>query len=146
MRNINAVLRTFLKCGRHLTAQYLLLNRWRTEATLLSAGHPGPVYVPVRGEPRIIEGRGDILGAFEKVVLDPLRMKVEEGDRFYMYTDGLVESGGPGRRKQGQQALLASCEARREQPPEEALDGIMSDLAVGAESASDDVVVLVLEV
>jgi len=93
MRMVNEVLMDVLPHGKYLTATYLNLNRRENIARLVCMGHPPVVYHPVGGSPQIIEARGDILGVFHDVLYTEERVNVTPGDRFYMYSDGLIENG-----------------------------------------------------
>lgn len=93
LKSLNGVLRHVLTQGQFLTACYAMLNVARTTMTFLLCGHPPPICVPADGGvPRLIETQGDILGVFDSISLSATCMKARPGDRYYLYTDGLVES------------------------------------------------------
>ncbi|WP_245587785.1 PP2C family protein-serine/threonine phosphatase [Desulfovibrio inopinatus] len=148
LRTMNAVLLHLLRDGKHLTGCYVCLNRNMSQLTLAGAGHPPPVYVP-RGEtPIMLEAKGDILGVFESVQFDTLTLRVNSGDRLYLYTDGLVErQTGPDRgRTQGDVKLMALAEEVSSMTLEKALDHIMMHMFPENTSPDDDVVLLGIEI
>lgn len=89
---INDVLVEILPGGKYLTACYLHLNRATMVASIISAGHPPVVCMPKGGAPYPMEAEGDILGMFSDARFGLTRMAVSKGDRFFIYSDGLVES------------------------------------------------------
>ena len=92
MRMVNQVLLDVLPSGKYLTATYLNLNRKKGEAKLVCMGHPPVVYQAVGKPPIAIESEGDVLGIFNDVLYSEITVKVSRGDRFYMYSDGLIEN------------------------------------------------------
>lgn len=143
---INDVLKEILPEGKYLTACYARLNRRTNQMTIINAGHPPAVYVPAGGEARLIEMEGDILGVFSEVIFGRRNLEVSPGDRFYLYSDGLIESA---RDKvmwsEGTDALIEVCSRVRDIPIDKAPDEIVG-LMSGDVEAEDDVVVLGIEV
>ncbi|MFO7885010.1 MAG: fused response regulator/phosphatase [Desulfobacteraceae bacterium] len=92
MKMINDVLSEILPAGKYLTASYVHLNRNTGKLILVNAGHPPVVYVPCKGEAELLKNDGDVLGMFKDAQFGLTQKKVHPGDRFYLYTDGLVES------------------------------------------------------
>ncbi|MBF0390057.1 MAG: fused response regulator/phosphatase [Desulfamplus sp.] len=92
MKMINDVLVEILPDGKYLTSGYALLNRQTLKLTVINAGHPPVVHVPVNGEPTLLLADGDVLGMFKDAQFGITRVDVSPGDRFFLYSDGLVES------------------------------------------------------
>ncbi|MCF6248547.1 MAG: fused response regulator/phosphatase [Desulfobacula sp.] len=92
MKMINDVLAEILPDGKYLTACYMHLNRTTKKMTIINAGHPPVVCMPVDGDPYLIKTRGDILGMFKDAQFGIKTINVSKGDRFLIYSDGLVES------------------------------------------------------
>jgi len=88
---INGVLLQVLPSDKYLTGCYPNLNRKRNLATVVDMGHPPVLYQPVDGPARLLFGGGDILGAFRCVTFPVETLMVGKGDRFVLYSDGLVE-------------------------------------------------------
>ncbi|MFC1533185.1 SpoIIE family protein phosphatase [Thermodesulfobacteriota bacterium] len=65
--------------------------------SIVNSGHPPVVYLPKKGEARFIEIKGDVMGIFRDVFFETQDIVVNEGDRFFLYSDGLIER--PGERK-----------------------------------------------
>jgi serine phosphatase RsbU (regulator of sigma subunit) len=77
----------------HASAIYMFMNFQTKKIFLGNAGHPYPIYCDKGGEFVELNTEGSILG-FQ--ITDPIVTELEihfnEGDRFVLYTDGLVES------------------------------------------------------
>jgi sigma-B regulation protein RsbU (phosphoserine phosphatase) len=144
---INDVLADVLPTGKYLTACYARLNRKAKQLTIVSCGHPPAVFVPKGGEPRLIEMEGDILGMFTDVVFGKEQLKVKKGDRFYLYSDGLVES--PDQKivwSEGLEIMLQTCDNARDVNIQDAPSKIMGEIFEDTSNLDDDVVLLAIEV
>ncbi len=94
MQIINDVLVNVLPSSKYLTANYIRLNRRSNMLNLICAAHPPVLYQPLAGEPRLLEASGDVLGMFRGAVFGELEMAVAPGDRFFIFSDGLLECRG----------------------------------------------------
>lgn len=92
MKMINDVLVEIMPDGKYLTACYARLNRLTKTLTIINAGHPPVVHIPLKGEPALLGADGDVLGMFRDAQFGITRISVSPGDRFFIYSDGLVES------------------------------------------------------
>jgi serine phosphatase RsbU (regulator of sigma subunit) len=79
--------------GQYVTAAYLYLDRESGLMRYSAAGHP-PLLRGRRDEPRPreIEENGLPLGMMEVAEYRQLEQPLADGDRFLLYTDGLVEA------------------------------------------------------
>jgi len=111
MKVINSVLVGLMDNGDHLTACYGHLNRILMKLTIISAGHPPAIFLS-EGKSECLRTSGDILGAFDAVLFEPIYKTVNKGDRFFLYTDGLFERFGDQKRgrRQGINELMAAVE------------------------------------
>ena len=78
--------------GQYVTAAYLFLDR---EAGLFrygAAGHPPLLYWPRGSDPREVEENGLPLGLMDIAQYGQVEHPLQAGDRFLLYTDGLVEA------------------------------------------------------
>ena len=147
MKLINDVLVEILPEGKYLTAAYAHLNRKTLKLTLVNAGHPPAVYVPVDGPARLIRMDGDILGIFRDVIFEARTLSVKPGDRIYLYSDGLVESGlDRSVWPQAAERMISACEAVRRQPIQAAPLRIRNILLPPVVPVEDDIVILSIEI
>ena len=83
-----------LATGQYFTIIYGLFDVITGEFQYVSAGHPGLAYVPATGPPRIIDVPGFPIG----LAADPYEsrsLRLEPGDRLYLYSDGVTEAMSP---------------------------------------------------
>ena len=148
MQVINRVFTSLMKNGEHLTGAYARLDRGESELTVVNAGHLPVLLVSRDGEIRALAAEGDILGVFEDVLFEPLCVPVLPGDRFFLFTDGLLEVFGddPRGREEGIDALMACCAETRELPIGKAVDEIVSLIFPDRGRMQDDVLLLGVEV
>lgn len=147
MRMINDVLVEILPDGIYLTACYANLNRNKNLLSIVNAGHPPVVYQPKGGESRSVDVAGDVLGIFNEVCYAHENIEVDTGDRFFLYTDGLVER--PADRRLWATCLpelLAACDKLKDVPVHESASKLLKELTNGGRVPEDDIVVLGVEV
>ena len=78
--------------GMYFTMAYGVLELSTLEFRFVSAGHDPVVHVPRAGEPQMIEGDGMPIGWIEDVEYDDHVIKLQPGDRLYLYSDGVPEA------------------------------------------------------
>jgi len=148
MRMINNVLMEILSDGKFMTACYALLNRKSNRMTLVNAGHPPAIYHPKDGEPVPIRIAGDILGAFKEVCFGVQEIRVSPGDRFFLYSDGLIETGS--NRKSAWTHNLKNlqkvCARLKDIPFRECSETLVQWMLKHESAPDDDIVVLGVEV
>ena len=148
MQVVNEVFTRLMKDGEHLTACFAQLDRRRARLTVVSAGHPPVLYLPAGGGVKVLESAGDILGAFERVSFEPAVEPVRRGERFFLYTDGLIERFGERARsrEEGLQELMEGCRRTRALPIGEAVREIAASLFPDREALQDDVLILGVQI
>lgn len=147
MKLINDVLVAILPAGKYLTACYLHLNRATKKMTMVNAGHPPVVFLPRREDPYLIATEGDVLGIFKDAQFGIRSCTVSKGDRFFIYSDGLVESAENRTTwVSGAVGLLPVCRQLAKVPYEKVPTELIHHLFGNDFSAEDDIVVLCLEV
>ncbi len=147
MKDINSVLTSIMKEGQHLTGCYAYLNRNRSKLTVVSAGHPPVIFIDEKGSARLLESSGDILGAFQTVVFEPVNMWVAAGSRFFLYTDGLIEASKEAgkNRAQGLERLVEICVSTLNLSIEQAAAEIINCFLPPGHVHEDDLVILGVE-
>ncbi|MBN1850803.1 MAG: SpoIIE family protein phosphatase [Deltaproteobacteria bacterium] len=147
MRMINHVLEEILQEGKYLTACYARLNRKSETMSLINCGHPPAVYIPKNGDVELIKLMGDVLGAFHDVFFEVKDIHVRRGDRFFLYSDGLIER--PGDKNvwtKGLEDLSNACRDLRDMPVVDAVACLRDVMHQKTKVFEDDIVVLGIEV
>ena len=148
MRIINTILLSLFSGGQHLTAVYVTLNKRTMSLSISSAAHLPLLYLPRTGEPRWIEAAGDVMGAFEDAIFVKQELKVASGDRFFLLTDGLIESftGKTLSRTAGLDTFEKTAQETREQPLQEATEEIVKRFFSHDRQPEDDILVLGVDI
>lgn len=144
---VNKVLPSVLCQDQFVCISWIRLNRATGKAVVLNAGQPPVIYIPVNSPVQKLEISGDIVGIFENVIFEQKTMLVEKGDRFLLYSDGLIETKGK-KQNNGEETvslLMNICEEKRTQKPSELIQTLISRLFTQQEP-EDDLVVLAVEV
>lgn len=88
------------------------------------------------------------MGAFETVSLGHRELEVAHGDRFLLFSDGLLEfqQGQVRTQTQGITGLLDTCEAVRSRTLPEMVRGVVDHLVPALGDVRDDLLLLGVEV
>jgi sigma-B regulation protein RsbU (phosphoserine phosphatase) len=146
MRGVDAVMGQILGEEQYLTACYARLNRQTRQLTVIGAGHPPLILVSRAGVAQIVELESDPLGAFGTAILRRLDVRVSSGDRFFMYSDGLIESAPGGSRREGLELLVEACVRHRACPLGEAAAAIVRELRPEGQTIEDDLLLMAADV
>ncbi|MCP3871870.1 MAG: fused response regulator/phosphatase [Desulfobacteraceae bacterium] len=144
---INDVLVEILPEGKYLTACYMHINRTTKKLTIINSGHPPVVCMPKKGDPYLIKMDGDVLGMFKDAHFGVQSFDVEEGDKFFVYSDGLVESAeNKVTWASGADSLLPTYKKVAKVPYDKAPTELVKQLFGEDSLLEDDIVVLCVEV
>ena len=113
---------------------------------MISAGHPPLIVVSASGKAQVLEMESNPLGVFNSLTLQRKDLWLLPGDRFYLYTDGLIESSPGGGRKEGVEQLVEACVRNHLLPLPDSASRIAAELRPGERSAEDDLLLLAVEV
>jgi phosphoserine phosphatase RsbU/P len=142
-------------CGKFeehfVTAAYLLIDIDRHILRYAGAGHP-PLLFSSRsnGEVRTIEHNGLILGMFPEAAYSSIEITLQSGDRYVLYTDGLIESTNAA----GEEYAIARCtqflRSHSRLPAAVFADELLSEIARWSDRSSgraqeDDMTLLVID-
>jgi sigma-B regulation protein RsbU (phosphoserine phosphatase) len=135
-------------CGntqdQFVTAAYLHLDSQSRELRYSAAGHP-PMLLLRDGKVLEIIENGLILAAFDSATFANAVHPLEPGDRFLLYTDGLVDAANARGDFFGQDALSAVLRQTAELAPSAASDRIISAVLQWSASQDDDLTVLICD-
>ena len=143
LSSINNALRRILPGDVFFTLLYARLNRNSGTIYCANAGNPPAILCRKGRLPEIIEQDGDVIGAFPDPVFGIAEMRVDPGDRFLLYSDGLVEMGPD--RQAGIRKLVAKCAEFGNEPLAGMLESIRASLADNQE-IRDDILLMGVQV
>jgi sigma-B regulation protein RsbU (phosphoserine phosphatase) len=142
---LNGMLAKTVLEDNYLTAFALRINRRAGKAVYLAAGHPPAIYIPKTGPVRMVACENPFIGMILESEYHSESMDVYPGDRFVLYTDGLVELGEDKKSwVDSHGRLLEAVQDLRHLALDELPTALVRKL--GAENPEDDVAVLVVEV
>jgi sigma-B regulation protein RsbU (phosphoserine phosphatase) len=139
-------MRQMLGPEQYLTACLARVNRRSKRLTVVNAGHVPLILVRATGAVETVEMDSDPLGMFSSAVLQRKDLALAAGDRFFLYTDGLVEDTPGGQRRTGIERLARACKLHHQAPIGEAAELIAHTAQSGLPAAQDDLLLLAIEV
>lgn len=145
MAYLNGILSKTILEDNYLTAFALRINRRAGKAVFTAAGHPPALYLPKDGPISLAECENPFIGMLEESSYTSVSMDVHEGDRFILYTDGLVElhlESAPD--TDLNKHLIEVVGGFRNLPLHDLPAALVH--AMGADNPEDDVAVMVVEV
>jgi len=81
----------FDRFDKFFTIVYLLINIRTGEISYSCAGHPAPLLVRKNGESEWLATGGGLIGLLDTGPYEEAEIKLEKGDRLFLYSDGLPE-------------------------------------------------------
>jgi sigma-B regulation protein RsbU (phosphoserine phosphatase) len=129
------------------TMVYGILNTATGEFRYVSAGHPGPVHLPLGSDPLLLEGKGSPIGLADDAY-EERSVCLAPGDRLYLYSDGVPEAMDPSAKQFGNSRLLEAIGRRGSKTLKESVDHLLGEVARwhGPENLEDDISILAAEV
>lgn len=124
------------------TAVCVVLPDGDGPAEIISAGHPLPVLLRDGGA-REVGAFGPMLGAYGDERWKPMPVDVRPGDVLVLYSDGVLDTVGPGGRFEAGRLQRALAGAHGAQDAVGRLDRALSEFQVGDQE--DDIAVLAVE-
>jgi len=128
---------------------YGMIDLRTLEWRFVCAGHPAPIHVGRGGaSPRLIAAHERLpIGIGDRTYPEHL-MKLEPGDRLFIYTDGISEAMSPSKEPFGTQRMLDSLAGSHAQPLEESLASLWNDVERwrATSSGQDDASVVAVEI
>ncbi|MBP7281108.1 MAG: serine/threonine-protein phosphatase [Leptospiraceae bacterium] len=136
--------------SHHATALYIFIN-FQTQTFLLgNAGHPYFIYAKKGEEFQEIETFGTLLGfGLHDPVAETKEFKYESGDRFFIYTDGLIENMNEKQELLESSGLLKILNQNRKIADLKMLkEKVISDISIfsGKSEFNDDAMFLAFEI
>jgi sigma-B regulation protein RsbU (phosphoserine phosphatase) len=145
LRGVDSVMRQMLGEGQYLTACYAQLNRNAGRLSVINAGHPPLILASASGKTLTVELDSEPLGVFSSTVLRRKDLQMTRGDRFFLYTDGLIESSPGGERISGLARLVDACQRHLGAPVLDSPSLIAHTLWPDGDAVQDDLLLLAVD-
>ncbi len=124
LRAVNAQFHESTSPESFATAFYADLDEASQELSYINCGHPPALLRKRSGEVKMLESSALVLGAFPFWTAETGRVKLEEGDRLLVYSDGAVEAQSSRGEEFGEDRLLELFQKTSHLNPQEALPEI----------------------
>ena len=133
--------------GRFVTMVYGVLDLSMRRFDYVTAGHPGPLVLPPKGEPLLHVADGVPIGVDATADYKPQSVRLNAGDRLFLFSDGVVEAVNPQGEAFSTQRLMDSLSKDRELPLETCINNLVSATERWSEPdrPDDDVSILAIE-
>jgi sigma-B regulation protein RsbU (phosphoserine phosphatase) len=138
---------------RIVTGVFIRINPEEMTGEVVSAGHPPLIRLrKSSSEPFAFKLNGDVLGVHESVQFEKRRFKLKPGDRYFVYTDGLINAnridGSTGKKYKLSQSGLERLIRKNNKPSLVQSLGVVWDeiLAFCRHKPSDDMLLLGFEI
>src|ERR1700733_12005798 len=121
-------------CGKFqhnfVTAAYVYVDLEKNIMKYGGAGHPPLLQSgePTGNDSELLEN-GLVMGQFEEATYDSLQVPIEAGDRFVLYTDGILETSNPAQEEFGTGRFMQFMETNNRLPAGPFADALLLELA-----------------
>jgi serine phosphatase RsbU (regulator of sigma subunit) len=148
LKFLNVTLAGLVERKMFITAAYLLLEPARRSARIATAGHPPLLHIDGRGTVDELRTPSLALGMDRNCSFTELDVPCARGDRFLLYTDGVVESASGSGEQFGQSRLKDLLTRGGDVPPVQTCEAIVRETEVfrGKKGAVDDLTVVAVRV
>ena len=103
----------FERFEEFFTLIYLLIDEASGIVRYCSAGHPAPILIRSSGQVQRLTAGGTIIGLGNLIDFKEGEIRMEAGDRLFLYTDGVTEHGMSTGEAFGEQRLLDCLQTHR---------------------------------
>ncbi len=128
------------------TMIYGILDSTTGKFRYVSAGQPGPVHLPYRADPVLMNSPGFPIGLTNEVYSER-SVCLEAGDRLYLYSDGVTEAMDQAGNLFGHARLLETIAQTRSLPLQENVENLIAAIQrwSGSGKSIDDISILAVE-
>lgn len=130
--------------GQYVTAACVHFDAQARVLRYAAAGHPAMLMLR-NGQVSEVAENGLLLAATQFATYSEITLSLQPGDRFLLYTDGLVEARNTHGRLLGEEALSAAFLSTAALAPYQAADHLIATAQQWAKSQDDDLTVLVCD-
>lgn len=133
--------------NRYFTISYIILDIQNQTFSYSCAGHPPAILLSKNNGLQLLERGGTIIGLNGTIPFEEGEEKLNPGDKFILYTDGVTEMKNINNELYGSERLYALLEKNKDKPVAEIVKIIQDSLNTFAETAlpQDDISVMCFE-
>lgn len=149
LANLNASLTRESTSGLFVTLVYAIFDMRSRKLRLSSGGHLPTVWVDRHGQTGLLSVDGGMpIGLIEEVRFCALERRLEDGDCFAFYSDGINEARNQKKEEFGLETLQKILSENRHLPAADLVNKVISDLGhfTGRASQHDDMTLVIVKV
>ena len=137
----------FERFEEFFTISYLLLNPHTGRVRYGNAGHPPPLLLRGDGTLERLDRGGPLIGLNHRDENDEGEVQLKEGDRLFLYTDGLTEQIDPNGQYFGETRLTAALYGRSRHSLQQTCQEVVAEVRqfAGQAGCQDDMTLLGIE-
>ena len=134
--------------GRYFTIAYGILNAQTRQLRLSSAGHPSMIRLSHDQSLHSLPADGTPIGWFEENDCEESVIELNQGDRLFLYSDGVVEQANPDDEQFGEQRLQAELIDSQSNPLRQCVEALEEEVVrwSGDGHLDDDLSILAIEI
>ncbi|MBN1412993.1 MAG: serine/threonine-protein phosphatase [Spirochaetales bacterium] len=91
LSELNRILGETIHTDHYVTAFYSIFDLKKMELTYSNAGHPRQLCVDMDGKISELGTKGFFIGMFKNTEFEEKKISIRPGDRFFFFTDGMIE-------------------------------------------------------
>jgi len=148
MQMVNEILYSILEQGQHLTGILAKLTRRTKKLYIMNAAHLPVIIISNNGQHKTVDSNSDVIGVFKNAEFNTDQVKVEEGEKIYFYSDGLVELFQQKQisREEGIEHLIELCKKYHHYDISNSVKNIKKELFTNNITPEDDLLLLGFEI
>ncbi|HOJ65339.1 MAG TPA: PP2C family protein-serine/threonine phosphatase [Spirochaetota bacterium] len=143
----NIEFQNIIQTDDYLTACLIVVDLEKYTLTYSNAAHPNPILLR---DNEIIEfnTNGFVIGILSKNFYDEDKIKIQKGDKIFLYTDGIIETIGENNQPFGKERLINIIKQNSFKPIEDIADTIMTELIFFSQNPmfEDDITLFAFEI
>jgi len=113
---------------QYFTMLFGILDQRNGDFRYVSAGHPAPILIPASGDPSCLPGEGFPVGLLPTADYHEERVRLQPGDRLYLYSDGVPDTRNADEEEFGVERCRSLLYQNRYLPLPGVLDRLMTSL------------------
>lgn len=144
---LNAHLHANIPSNRLITLFYAEIDPGSGEVRYVNAGHNSPFVLRRDGTIERLPATAVALGVMADAGFKVDAIRLDPGERLFLFTDGITEAFDPREAEYGEERLERFLSGRRWAPPEELLAALVADVVsfCGSAPPRDDMTLMVIE-
>jgi sigma-B regulation protein RsbU (phosphoserine phosphatase) len=145
LQSVNYLFFKNTETSHYATTFFSIYDDRRRTLRYVNCGHNPPILLRANGVVERLEATATVLGLFEEWTCTVADLQLASGDVLVIYTDGISEAAeGDDAEEFGEERLLASIRAHREQSSAEMLDAIVAEVQLFSQGwQADDMTLIV---